>query len=112
MHQINCWTDCGAKQTGINERQSVHRYRVKRGKKNEICVRPPTSNIKVTPMQTGAAYFNAGHEDLRLARAQIPGQMGGWHAQQERLCAGGAPANHSVRRRFPTLEYSGDGRGV
>lgn len=63
-------------------------------------------------MQTGVAYSNAGHEHLRLARAQIPGQMGGWHAQQERVCAGGAAANHSVRRWFLTLEYSGDGRGV
>lgn len=73
---------------------------------------PATSHIKVTLMQTWMAYFIADHQHPQLACTQIPGQMGGWHAQQEKLCAGGAPANHSVQCWFPTLEYSGDGRGV
>lgn len=66
----------------------------------------------VTQMQTWMAYFIAGHQDLKLACTQTPSQMGGWRAQQERLCDGGAPANHDVPRCFPTLDYSGDGRGV
>lgn len=70
------------------------------------------AHITVTLMQTWMARFIAGHQDPQLAYTQIPSQMGGWRAQRGGLCAGAAPANHDVPRCFPTLEYSGDGRGV